>query len=58
MNAGRVITSSIAREPVRGLGLGVGGKVAVLLKSTEVTLAVDEIWTTVQVGSVWRPDVV
>lgn len=38
---GQIITSSITREAVDDLGLAEGSAVTVLVKSTEVTLAVD-----------------
>jgi len=40
-NGGQTITSSVTREAVEDLGLSTGSKVLVLVKSTEVTLAVD-----------------
>jgi molybdopterin-binding protein len=41
LDGGQVITSSITREAVQDLGLSVGSKVTVLVKSTEVTLGVE-----------------
>jgi molybdopterin-binding protein len=38
---GHTITSSITREAVEDLGLAIGTAVTVLVKSTEVTLAVE-----------------
>jgi molybdopterin-binding protein len=38
---GQTITSSITREAVEDLGLAIGTAVTVLVKSTEVTLAVE-----------------
>ena len=41
LNGGQLITSSITREAVDDLGLAEGSAVIVLVKSTEVTLAVE-----------------
>ncbi len=41
LDGGQVISSSITREAVQDLGLSVGSKVTVLVKSTEVTLGVE-----------------
>ena len=38
---GQVVTSSITKEAVEELGLAVGTKTTVLIKSSEVSLAVD-----------------
>ena len=38
---GQVVTSSITKEAVEELGLAVGTKTTVLIKSSEVALAVD-----------------
>lgn len=41
LDGGQTMTSSITKEAVEDLGLAEGGPVKVLVKSTEVTLAVD-----------------
>lgn len=41
LNGGELVTSSITREAVEDLGLEVGSKVVVLIKSTEVGLGVE-----------------
>jgi len=41
LDGGQTITSSITREAVVDLGLAEGSKVLVLVKSTEVALAVE-----------------
>jgi molybdopterin-binding protein len=41
LDGGQVITSSITKEAVDDLGLTAGSKVIVLVKSTEVALAVE-----------------
>ena len=38
---GQTVTASITKEAVEDLGLGVGSKVTVLVKSTEVMLGVE-----------------
>jgi molybdopterin-binding protein len=42
LRGGGVITSAITREAAEDLGLAVGGEVTVLVKATDVTLAVAE----------------
>jgi molybdate transport system regulatory protein len=42
LDGGQVVTSSITAEAVADLGLAEGSSVKVLVKSTEVALAVDE----------------
>jgi molybdopterin-binding protein len=42
LKGGDIITSSITREAVTDLGLTEGTEVTVLIKSTEVSLGVDE----------------
>ena len=41
LDGGELVTSSITREAVEDLGLEVGSKVVVLIKSTEVGLGVE-----------------
>ena len=41
LDGGQTVTSTITKEAVQDLGLKEGGAVTVLVKSTEVTLAVD-----------------
>lgn len=41
LDGGQSMTSTITKEAVEDLGLKEGGPVTVLVKSTEVTLAVD-----------------
>jgi molybdopterin-binding protein len=42
LDGGETVTSSITREAAQDLGLEVGSKVVVLIKSTEVGLGVEE----------------
>jgi molybdopterin-binding protein len=41
LNGGQQVTSSITKEAAQELGLAAGTSVTVLIKSTEVTLAVE-----------------
>jgi molybdate transport system regulatory protein len=41
LDGGQVLTSSITRDAAEDLGLGEGSPVTMLIKSTEVALAVD-----------------
>lgn len=41
LDGGQTVTASVTKEAVDDLGLSVGGKVTVLVKSTEVMLGVE-----------------
>lgn len=41
LDGGQTVTASVTKEAVEDLGLGVGSKVTVLVKSTEVMLGVE-----------------